>query len=121
MNTDEYIGNWSRLMFEVVSGMAEWRQQHPKASLREIESEMDARWSRARARMAEDLAMASRAADWSEASGAEQPLCSECGTALKPKGGKKKRRLQTYGGQELELERRYGVCPTCGSGVFPPG
>jgi hypothetical protein len=35
--------------------------------------------------------------------------------------GKKKRKLQTRGGQEVELEREYGVCPKCGQGIFPPG
>ncbi len=121
MNTEEYIQRWSGLMLEVVSGMAEWRQQHRKATLREIEAEMDARWARARARMAEDLALASTAADWEQAPTAEQPVCPTCGAGLKTEGGKKKRYVQTQGGEALVLERRYGVCPTCGSGFFPPG
>ena len=121
MNTEEYVGRWSAMMLEVVSGMAEWRQQHPKATLREIESEMDLRWARVRARMAEDLALASTAADWEKAPIGQQPRCSSCGTALKTEGGKKKRHLKTQGGQEMVLERRYGVCPRCGSGFFPPG
>jgi hypothetical protein len=29
--------------------------------------------------------------------------------------------LQTHGGQELHLCRRYGTCPACGAGLFPPG
>lgn len=121
MNTQEYIQRWSGAMLEVVSGMAEWRQQHPKATLREIEAEMDTRWARVRARIVEDLALASTAADWEQAPGAEQPVCPSCGSPLKPVGGKKKRRVQTQGGQALVLERDYGMCPTCGSGFFPPG
>lgn len=121
MNTQEYLQRWSGLMLEVMSGMAEWRQQHPKATLREIEAEMDQRWAHVRARIVEDLALASTAADWGQAPMAEQPVCPHCGSRLKTEGGKKKRQLQTHGGETLVLERGYGVCPTCGSGFFPPG
>jgi len=121
MNTAEYVGRWSAMMLEVISGMAEWRQQHPKATFREIESEMDLRWARVRARMAEDLALASTAADWAKAPIDQQPLCPSCGTVLQGEGGKKKRHLKIQGGQEIVLERRYGVCPACASGFFPPG
>lgn len=121
MGTQDDVQRWSGLMGDIISGMADWRQQHPKATFREIEGELDARLAQARARMLEDLAQASTAADWGAASGPEGPACPECGTRLKAEGGKKKRRLQTQGGQELVLERRYGGCPRCGSGVFPPG
>jgi hypothetical protein len=30
------------------------------------------------------------------------------------------RHLQTQGGQDLTLERRYGACPAYGAGLFPP-
>jgi Zn finger protein HypA/HybF involved in hydrogenase expression len=121
MNTEEYVGRWSAMMLEVVSGMAEWRQQHPKATLREIEMEMDLPWAYVRARMAEDLALASTAADWEKVSIDQQPHCASCGSVLQAEGGKKRRHLKTQGGQEMVLERRYGVCPTCGSRSFPPG
>lgn len=45
-------------------------------------------------------------------------MCPNCGTRLEKKG-KKKRKLPTRGGQEVELEREYGVCPKCGQGIFP--
>lgn len=32
-------GQWRTLSEEVISGMKEWRDQHPKATLREIEEE----------------------------------------------------------------------------------
>ena len=44
---------WHRLTEEMMTGMREWRSQHPKATLREMEDERDARWVRVRARMAE--------------------------------------------------------------------
>jgi hypothetical protein len=121
MEKVERMEEWSGMLEEVAKGMASWRQEHPRATLREIEKEMDSRWVRVRAQMVTDLAVESKAGDWSEASRGEEPVCPECGTELKAEGGKKKRRLQTQGGEELVLERQYGVCPTCQGGFFPPG
>ena len=59
---DEQV--WQRMTAEIMSGMREWRLQHPKATLREMEHELDTRWARVRARMLEDMALASVAADW---------------------------------------------------------
>lgn len=101
-----------------MSGMTEWRGQHPKATLAEIEAEVDKRLAGMRARMIADLALASRSAEW--AKGEEAGKCPECGQELEKKG-KKKRRLQTRGGQEIEIEREYGQCARCGAKIFPPG
>src|SRR3954463_15468186 len=108
-----------QLTEEITTGMREWRNQHPMATLREIETELDARLARARARMLEDLALASTAATWHQAARLQTPTCPECGTPLDERGTHP-RTLLTHGGQELTLERSYGICPTCGSGLFPP-
>ena len=118
MNGGEMRKRWSGLSEEIMSGMAEWRQQHPKASLREIEAEVDKRLAVLRARMISDAAVRSSQAEWEE--GNREVVCPTCGAKLEGKG-KKKRKLQTRGGQEVELEREYGVCPKCGQGIFPPG
>jgi YgiT-type zinc finger domain-containing protein len=118
MNRDELRKTWSGLGEDAVSGMLEWRLQHPKATFREIEEEVDARLARMRARMLSDAAMTSNRADW-EVNG-EVPVCPNCGLELAKKG-KKKRKLQTRGGQEIELEREDEKCPGCGQGIFPPG
>ena len=111
---------WHRLTAEVTSGMREWRAQHPKATLREIEIELDTRLHGMRARMLEDLALQSAAATW-EASAAEgPPTCPQCHAPLQGRG-RHARTLTTEGGQTLTLERDYGVCPACGAGLFPPG
>jgi hypothetical protein len=99
--------------------MQAWRTQHPKATLREIEIELDARLNRMRARMLEDLALTSAAANWTETPSAEPPRCAQCHEPLQDDGSKP-RRLQTHGGEVLTLERSYGVCPACGAGLFPP-
>jgi len=109
---------WRQLTEEIMLGMPEWRNQHSKASLREIETELDARLSRARARLLEDLALASTAATWQEAARLQSPTCPECGSPLDERGSQR-RTLLTHAGQELTLERSYRVCPECGSRLFP--
>lgn len=111
---------WHELAEEVMSGMKEWRLQHPKATLREIEAALDARLGQMRARMLADLALASAAADMQAAQAQERPVCPECGRVLEARG-RHKRVLTTHHNQPLELERSYGECPTCGAGFFPPG
>jgi len=58
---------WCHMTEEIMSGRRTWRAQHPIATLREMEDELDARWTRVRARMLEDMAAASTAADWADA------------------------------------------------------
>jgi hypothetical protein len=99
--------------------MKEWRLQHPKATLREIEIALDERLARLRARMLEDAALVSRAAEW-DANGEARPVCPTCGSPLKPRG-KELRELTTQYDQTIHLERGYGVCPKCQMGLFPPG
>ncbi len=118
MNGEEMRKRWNELSEEIISGMAGWRSQHSKATLREIETEIDKRLSILRARMIPDTAVHSAQAEWKV--GSREVVCPTCGAKLEGKG-KKKRRLKTRGGQEVELEREYGVCPQCGQGIFPPG
>ena len=117
---DETESTWRTLSEEVLSGMTEWRQAHPKASLREIEEAVMERMSRLTARLIQDLALSSAATEWSTQPLAERPRCPHCGTALQARG-KRSRHLQSTGGRDLHLQRSYGTCPTCGAGLFPPG
>jgi DNA-directed RNA polymerase subunit RPC12/RpoP len=116
----DFDRQWQELAEEVLSGMKEWRLQHPKATLTEIERALDGRLGRMRVRMLQDAAMASAAADIGEAQEAERPECPYCGAKLKGRG-KQTRRLSSQDEQMLILERSYGECPSCGLGVFPPG
>ena len=109
---------WEELSAEILSGMREWRLQHPKATLREIEEALDQHWYRLRARMLRDVALQSSTANWQQSTAAEHPTCRLCGTPLILRG-KRARHLKTYGGQELTLHRSYGLCPTCKKGLFP--
>jgi NADH pyrophosphatase NudC (nudix superfamily) len=119
MRTD-FDQQWKDLATEILSGMKEWRLQHPRATLNEIEAALDERLGRLRARMLEDAALASAAADWS-GEDEEPPLCPQCGQPMERYGGAPVRHLQTHGGQQLKLRRRYARCPSCGMEFFPPG
>jgi len=119
MRIEDLDARWHELAEEVITGMKEWRMHHPKATFGEIEAALDERLSRLRARMLEDALLASRAADW-EAEGGAKPVCPRCGAALQGRG-KEPRELTTQHDQVLRLEREYGVCPQCHTGLFPPG
>lgn len=111
---------WWELSEEVLSGMKEWRLQYPRATLQEIEAALDERLAGLRARLLEDLALASAAQRWERGAGETPPLCPTCGGALQARG-RHTRQVQTQGGHSLTLERTYAVCPACHTGLFPPG
>lgn len=118
MDSEKTRKQWRGMSEDIMSGVEEWRGQNPKATLREIEEEIDKRLAVMRAKMISDAAMSSASTEWE--AGEKAVVCPKCGVALTKKG-KKKRKLQTRGGNEIELEREYGVCPECGQGIFPPG
>ncbi len=118
MSGETWERKWQELSRQVSQEMRDWRQEHPRATLREIEGALDERLAQMRARMLEDVALASAAQDWP--AGAAGPRCPQCGQALAPRG-EHERYLQTEGGAEVTLVRQYGVCPDCGAGLFPPG
>jgi hypothetical protein len=82
MGREPHDQNWEVLSHDILTGMREWRLQHPKATLREIELALDDRLSRLRARLLQDLALQSVAADWKLAPATERPTCQVCGTPL---------------------------------------
>jgi YgiT-type zinc finger domain-containing protein len=108
---------WEKLVNEIVSGLAEWRQQHPRATFSEIERETMKRMGELQARMMQEMALESEVRDWEERNA---PRCPECGAALRRRS-EQERRLQTQGGGEVVLKRAYASCPQCGLEIFPPG
>ena len=118
--SSEIDERWRELAEEAFAGMKEWRLTHPKAKLSEIEAALDERLARVRARMLEDAAQLSAAADIAGARDAERPRCPECGEVLKDQG-QDGRELATAGNQTITLRRSYGLCPRCGARLFPPG
>jgi hypothetical protein len=118
MRTKMVNQKWDGISEEVNAGIAEWREGHPRATFRAIESEVDRRLDELRAKILSDTANLGASAEWVE--GSDGPMCLHCGVELVGKG-KKRRKLQTRGGNDVEIEREYGVCPECGQGIFPPG
>lgn len=116
----DFDAEWYKLAEEVISGMKEWRLQHPRARLVEIEQALDERLGKMRARLLEDAALASAAADICAVQEQERPMCAKCGVRLEARGAQE-RQLTTQQNQLVRLERSYGVCPVCEEGFFPPG
>lgn len=116
---EEIERRWHLEAEAVMSGMKEWRLQHPKATFREIEAAVDDKLSGMRARLLEDLALASRAADLQDKQMGEHPRCPDCKQVLESQG-KQDRSILTHGGRQVHLKRDYARCPACGAGLFPP-
>jgi hypothetical protein len=111
---------WRELSEEVFTGMAEWRVQHPRARFSEIEAALDERLATVRARMLQDVALASAATDLTTTGAEERPRCAECGHVLEAHG-QEERTLRTTYERPVTLRRSYARCPACGVGLFPPG
>lgn len=120
MWTKEMEARWRQLTEEVMTGMKEWRLAHPKATFKEIEAALDERLAKVRARMLQDVALASAAADLKAAGVEERAVCPKCDRPLEDQG-QEKRTLTTHYNQRIELTRSYGLCPACGTRLFPPG
>lgn len=125
---------WGALAAEAFLGIKEWRLQHPKATFAEIEVAVDERLSTVRARMLEDVALASAAAAVSDLPLVARPACPVCagttGSAttgaatghgrLEARGRHAREVTVTYG-KTVTLTRDYAVCSVCETGLFPPG
>ena len=109
--------DWRALSVEVLTGFRAWREQHPTATLTEIEDELDRRWYRPRARVVEDAAVRSAAASGATTA---RRACPTCGAPMQA-DGREVRRLTTTGDEVLTLVRAHARCPACGTGLFPPG
>lgn len=103
-----------------VLGMTQWRKEHPKATWVEIEAAVDEQMNQLRAQVLQDVVQMGESEEWSQKPMAERPKCATCGKALWARG-EHTRWMQTTGGEAVKLTRRYGTCPVCGGGFFPPG
>ena len=110
---------WRQMADEVFAGMKEWRLQHPKATFKEIETALDERMAKMRARMLQDAAQASPLTDVSAASPQERPFCPKCGQRLEARG-QETRDLTINHNEVITLKRSYTICPACRAGLFPP-
>lgn len=100
-------------------GMTRWRKEHPKATWAEIEAAVDEQLNQVRAQMLQELVQMGEEHPWKQQPEEERPHCATCGKELWQRG-EQTRGIQTTGGEVVELRRRYGTCPACGVGFFPP-
>jgi hypothetical protein len=119
MDPTQLAAQWHTLAEEALTGMAEWRAQHPTATLREIEAAIDEHLAAVRARMLQDAALASAAADLRGVPAADRPVCPDCGHRLEARG-QEARQVTTRHNRQIRLQRTRAVCPACGTGLFPP-
>jgi YgiT-type zinc finger domain-containing protein len=97
---------------QVQRDLAAWHSTHPDATLAEIEVAVEEQLARVRAHLLQERTAVGPCEG--------HPMCQQCGTMMVPRTTTT-RTLLLRGDQPLELERSYVVCPTCGSGLFPPG
>jgi RNase P subunit RPR2 len=119
VSDDGCEARWRQVAEEALTGMRDWRREHPSATLAEIEAALDERLLRLRTQMLQDSALASPVAHFQQLPTAARPVCPQCQRPLVARG-EATRRLETEGGGELALTRQYGTCPNCGRGLFPP-
>jgi predicted RNA-binding Zn-ribbon protein involved in translation (DUF1610 family) len=113
-------GRWAGEAEVVLTGFKEWRLAHPRATLSELEAALDARLAVMRARLLEDAALASAAADLAALPPEARPRCPACGAAMALRGPETRHLTTTYE-QPLALRRHYAVCAACGEALSPPG
>ena len=116
----DVAARWRELREEIMAGIEAWRLPHPQATVQELEAAVEARLAELRARMLQDVALASQAADVRHACGPDRPLCPHCGSPVEPRGPRA-RQVTTHQGKTLRLRRSSVRCPTCQVGCFPPG
>ena len=118
MNTEEMKRMWQERSEVAFGEVTQWREEHPTATLAEIEAIIDSKIMALRATMIQDTALASAARVPSTSS--STLTCEHCGHPLQGRG-QRKRTLHAQGGQDVTLQREYLTCSHCGNGVFPPG
>jgi predicted RNA-binding Zn-ribbon protein involved in translation (DUF1610 family) len=103
----EYEQRCHELAQDVLLEMGSWREEHPTATLQEIENEVDQPMARMRAGLVEGIAMSSSAVEVGSRAAEHPARCPTCGGVLHARG-KQVRQLRTTGEQMGRLERRYG-------------
>jgi YgiT-type zinc finger domain-containing protein len=100
------------LMAEVRSAMAQWRGTHPHATFAEIEQAVEEQIARIRVAMLEQVV--------ADGPKQEEVICHACGSTM-VRRSQSGREVTTQRDETVHLQRGYAVCPSCGTGLFPPG
>lgn len=117
MKVEEQSQHWHEESQPFFVEIAKWREEHPHATMAEIEQAVDAQMHTLRAQLLQEAAQAGPAHE-SSSSLAQTPCGPDCGVRLQARG-QRERHLQTHGGKQVTLKRTYLSCPQCGYGFFP--
>jgi len=88
-----------------------WHAIHPDATFAEIERAVEEELEQVRTQLLQ--------ARTGTRVGEEQPACRHCGSTMRPRS-RRRRTVVLRGDRQLDLDREYLVCPSCGEGLFPP-
>lgn len=91
--------------------LAQWRRDHPRATLREIEGEVDRHLASLRATLITQVAH--------QEQDGTRPTCPGCGAAMH-RVGTRERAVLTAQDAVVTLRGAGYRCPACGAGLFPP-
>jgi hypothetical protein len=117
MADERSVSAWHETGARVFQEMEDWRGEHPRATFTEIEAAVEDRLANLRAELIQqEIALRTQA----EAEKSERIPCPTCGQLIEQRGTRE-RAVTVRGNRPVRLRRRYGVCPACGAGHFPPG
>lgn len=113
--TESLGAGWVAEQQAVEDEVATWRRAHPRATLTEIEQEVEAVTGRLRRWLVEELAQGVAIVP------EERPNCPKCRAPMDRRGHKARELLVAHQRQPVRLERTSFVCPACHAGLSPPG
>ena len=91
--------------------LQQWRRDHPRATLREIEEAVDRSMARLRTTLIAQVAH--------QEQDTTRPACASCGGPMQ-RVGTRERTVLTAQDEALTLRGPGYRCPACGAGLFPP-
>lgn len=80
MDQGDHDHVWQTLCEGVSAEEQQWREEHPTATCKHIEEEMDAQRSGLRSQMRAVLAQKSQKREWSGHAEEKRPRCPQCGS-----------------------------------------
>lgn len=93
--------------------LMQWRREHPRATLTEIEEAVEAELAQLRQELVAEMVQETDVDQ-------SVPPCPQCGQAM-VKNGRRQRKLKGKEGETIHLDRQQWRCLTCGATLFPPG
>lgn len=93
--------------------LMQWRREHPRATLTEIEEAVEAELAQLRQDLVAEMVQET-------VEDQNVPDCPQCGQGM-VKNGRRQRKLKGKEGETIHLDRQQWRCLTCGATLFPPG